>query len=379
MAEQLREIGIVGGGPAGMVAAIALARRGVPTTVFERDAHPELAPRYHPDRSYTIDITGHGLRALRHIDATAYFDERLLPFRGIRDGDVLVEDWSEPGWTGSRGDITRALAAVVADRHADLVGVEYGCRVTDVDVERGRVTWTPPGTDPVSREFDLVVGADGAGSLVRAAMQRQVPGFAVAHRSMPNYLTMVALDRLTDQLDETYLHTLATSPFCLAGAIAGDEESDGPRWFCAIGTRSRLSFVSTVEARSWLRRHVPRVLDLASPAAVGAFAGRTCHHIGRKLTCSRLDGGRSVLLGDAAGPFPPIGQGVNAAMEAAAVLDECLGRADPGPDGLRAAAGRYASRWKPELDAVSWASEKMLFENPNTRCVPSSPCAWAST
>src|SRR6187551_2150194 len=76
-------IAIVGGGPAGLVAAIALARRGIRTTVFERDVNPEEAPRFNPDRSYTIDITGHGLRALRHIDATSYFDARMLAFKGI--------------------------------------------------------------------------------------------------------------------------------------------------------------------------------------------------------------------------------------------------------------------------------------------------------
>src|SRR3712207_7691809 len=85
-------IGIIGGGPAGLVAAIALARRGIPTTVLERDAHPDLAPRFNPDRSYTIDITGHGLRALRRIDATTYFDDRLLPFRGIQYEDRVVEE-----------------------------------------------------------------------------------------------------------------------------------------------------------------------------------------------------------------------------------------------------------------------------------------------
>src|SRR4029450_13894654 len=98
-------IAIVGGGPAGLVAAIALARRGIPTTVLERDAHPELAPRFNPDRSYTIDITGHGLRALRHIDATSYFDARLMPFRGLHYYDQVIEDWTGPGCTGSRGHL----------------------------------------------------------------------------------------------------------------------------------------------------------------------------------------------------------------------------------------------------------------------------------
>src|SRR6187549_706024 len=119
-------IAIVGGGPAGLVAAIALARRGIPTTVLERDAHPDLAPRFNPDRSYTIDITGHGLRALRHIDATSYFDARLMPFRGLQYRDQIVEDWPEPGWTGSRGDILRALMALVTDKYQDLIDIEFG-------------------------------------------------------------------------------------------------------------------------------------------------------------------------------------------------------------------------------------------------------------
>ena len=58
--ETAADIAFVGGGPAALVAAIALARRGVRTTVFERDAHPALAPRFNPDRSYTIDISEHG-------------------------------------------------------------------------------------------------------------------------------------------------------------------------------------------------------------------------------------------------------------------------------------------------------------------------------
>lgn len=356
-------IAVIGAGPAGLVAAIALARRGIPTTVFERDAHPELSPRFNPDRSYTIDITGHGLRALRHIDATTYFDDRLLPFRGIQYEDRVVEDWPEQGWTGSRGDILRALTAVVANRHKEQIDIEFGSRVTAIDVAEGALTFVPPGGEATTRQFDLVVGADGAGSTVRRAMQQQLQGFTVAQKSLPNYLTMIELDRLSDQLDETYLQALATRPFCVAGAIAGDDDTKGPRWFCAIGTRRPLAFSSRDEARQYLRRTCPRVLDLASDAAVSAFAARTCYHIGQKLTCSRLDGGRTVLLGDAAGPFPPIGQGVNAAMEAASVLDQCIGRTGSNGAALREAAANYAATWKPELDAVSWISEKMLFEN----------------
>ncbi|MEH2244074.1 NAD(P)-binding protein [Nostoc sp.] len=42
--EATAKIALVGSGPAALVAAITLARRGIRTTFFERDAHPEVAP-----------------------------------------------------------------------------------------------------------------------------------------------------------------------------------------------------------------------------------------------------------------------------------------------------------------------------------------------
>jgi kynurenine 3-monooxygenase len=361
--EETADIAFVGGGPAALVAAIALARRGVRTTVFERDAHPELAPRFNPDRSYTIDISGHGLRALRHIEACSYFDDRLIQFKGIKLLDQGTAEWTLPGWTGSRGDILRALMALVEEKYREWVAFEFECRVNAVDVHAGTLTYTLQSGAADTKQFDLIIGADGAGSVVRNAMLEQIPGFTVEKKSFPNYCTMIELDRVGDKLDKNYLHGLSMRPFCVAGAIKGEHGPGTERWFCAIGTKAKMRFSSPEEAAGFFRERCPRVLELASEEAVAAFVQRTCYHIGQKLTCSQLHGGKAILIGDAAGPFPPIGQGVNAAMESSMVLDLCVAQTGRSPVELLEAARLYNTRWKPEVDAVSWISEKSLFEN----------------
>ena len=360
-AKEAGRIAIVGGGPSGLVLAIALARRGIPSEVFERDAPPETVPRFNPDRSYTIDISGHGLKALRHIDACAAFDERMIQFKGLIFPGGRKE-WTLPGWTGSRGDILRALMSVAENRHRDLISLNFETRVTAVDVNSGMLSYTTV-RNQNARQFDFIVGGDGAGSIVRRSMVDQVPGFTVETGSYPNYCIMIELDRVGDQLDRNYLHGLAVRPFCVAGAIKGDEGGDSSRWFCAVGTKRKQSFDSIESARAFFRKRLPRVLELTSDEKVAAFAERTCYHIGQTLTCSELFGGRAVLLGDAAAAFPPIGQGVNAAMESAMTLDLCIGDTGSSPDELFKAAKLYSNQWKPEADAVSWMSTKSLFEN----------------
>ena len=62
--DSLLKIAIVGAGPAGLTLACALAREGgYAIDLFERGDDHFQAATYNPSRSYTIDITGHGLNS----------------------------------------------------------------------------------------------------------------------------------------------------------------------------------------------------------------------------------------------------------------------------------------------------------------------------
>lgn len=358
--KQTGKIAIVGNGPAGLVMAIALARRGIPSTVFEQDLHPEEAPRFNPERSYTIDITGHGLNALRHIDATEIFDEQLIPFKGIVTPQV-VEEWKGPGWTGSRGDILCALMLLVKARYKKYIKFNFSTRVVAVDAKSGTVKTEPANGKGKGKSstFDLIIAGDGGGSVVRRSLQEQFSDFKATRTDVANYATMLELDLMNDRLDKRYLQVLNLFPTCVAGAINGDTGPGSARWFSMVGVNHKMSFASADEAMKFFRKKAPRVLEYASEASIASFAERECRHIGRRVTCSRLNAGRVILLGDAAAPFSPIGQGINAAMESAIYLDRCI--EDTSPDDLVRAGERFNRAWKPEADAISWISEQVIF------------------
>merc|ERR1712202_42341 len=56
---------------------------------------------------------------------------------------------------------------------------------------------------------------------------------------------------------------------------------------------------------------------------------------------------------------PPVGQGINAAMEAAAYLDKSIGSTG----NLQLAIEDFTEKWKPQADACNWIANTIEFGN----------------
>ncbi len=158
------KIAIVGGSVAGLSLAWALGRRGMDSTIFERSS----------------GLLGHqgagvmlGASLVRSLKLT---DTRPVTRRYYlgTDGQVL---WEQPvdkyaaGWGNVYGVLRRNTADAL---------IHESCPVADIDINPPRLNSLRRGED----RFDLIVGADGIGSVVRARLD---PGFA------PRYLGYVAL------------------------------------------------------------------------------------------------------------------------------------------------------------------------------------------
>jgi kynurenine 3-monooxygenase len=119
-------IAIVGGGPAGSLLAIVLARRGFAPVVYERSA--EFSPKASGGRSINLALAARGLAALERAEIAADVAPLLIPMRGR-----MLHDGGEPRFLpyGQRAheeiySISRAaLNALLYRLAAERYGVDF--------------------------------------------------------------------------------------------------------------------------------------------------------------------------------------------------------------------------------------------------------------
>src|SRR4051794_36674176 len=174
MARELSAL-VVGGGPGGMTAAIALARRGVRCEIVEIDTDSRPA-------GIGIGLQSAPLRALKSLDLFEPLVKVGRPHEGLdmlqADGthvgvlpQINVNEPDDPPFiTMSR----MALHQVLESRLRDLgVGVRLGTTVEAFSEEDGGVRARL--TDGGEHVYDFAVGADGMHSQTRAMVLPEAP------------------------------------------------------------------------------------------------------------------------------------------------------------------------------------------------------------
>jgi FAD-dependent urate hydroxylase len=156
---------IVGGGIAGLKAAIALGQRGFAPELVERSASWRAL-------GAGIVLQPNAMRALRGLDVGADIETAGATLRRFKyfdqGGDRLCEIDLVKLWSGvgsgvgiGRGELQRALV-----RAADCARCRLGVSVTHMRQRDGAVS--VDFSDGTRADYELVIGADGVGSTVRA-------------------------------------------------------------------------------------------------------------------------------------------------------------------------------------------------------------------
>ncbi|MBP2703257.1 FAD-dependent monooxygenase [Microbispora sp. RL4-1S] len=329
---------VIGGGVAGPVTALALAKAGIRATVHE--AHPAAADGV----GAMLSLAPNGLAALRIVGA----DEAVIgigqqvPRVVMADGagNRLAEFGGFPGLPPTlampRSDLFRALAD-----HATAAGVriEYGRRLVSADETPDGVTATF--SDGTTATADVLIGADGIRSTVRGLIDPAAPG--------PEYggvLSFGGYSRCDVAVEPGAMHFAFGRTFIGFWRLPDDRVC----WFASLPRTEPLTAaeVARVPAAEWLARlrdlyagHVPGETLLAHTdpgdlMAVGPME--------RMPSVPRWHRGRMVLVGDAVhAPSSSSGQGASLAVESAIELARCL-RDLPIPAAFEAYEGLRRSR-----------------------------------
>lgn len=342
---------VVGAGPAGSLLAIYLARQGHEVVVYE--GRPDLR-RVDIDagRSINLALATRGIVPLIDVGVIDQVDAITIPMRGrmVHAADEPLPELQPYGsqpheviHSVSRTDLNAIL--LDAAEATGRVRFEFETRLHSVELEDSLLVFE----DGRREAFDVVFGADGAGSKVRAALEASGRGFFDVEPLDHSYkeLTLPPDPNGGFLIDPNALHIWPRGQFMLI-ALANPEGDFTVTLFAPTTTFEALRDPAAVDA--FFAEHFSSFATMVPDLADQFFTNPT-----GALATLRGTGwsheGRAVVVGDAAHAIVPFhGQGMNAAMESVRALDRHL-RASP--DDLAAAFAAYEVERKPDADAIA--------------------------
>lgn len=308
----MRDVAIVGGGPAGMCLGIALALKGVDAVVLERGGPPW-------DKACGEGLMPKGLRVLEALGVRQKLDpDGCASFRGIRyvQEDGTFAEAAVPG--GGLGVRRTALMAALHARAAE-VGLEVrhgtGVRGHAQAADRVRVT-----TDGETVETKVLVACDGLGSVIRKAEGLDMPARGPARYGLRQHFRMPAW---TDAVEIHFgagaeAYVTPVGPERIGVAFLFTRSHDQP-----VNIHHLVSRFPALQSR----------LTGATPDSEPRGSGPFLRRVKQPVK------GRVVLLGDAAGYVDAItGEGMSLAFESASMLAEAT------PEALRSESPEAALR-----------------------------------
>ena len=361
MPADARALTIVGGGLAGALLATLLARRGWSVDVFERRGDPRVHG-YAGGRSINLALAERGLHALRQAGADdAVMGQAVMmrgrfvhPLHGAPGLQRYGRDDSEVIWSINRGELNIVLLDI-AESHGARLHFEHG--LASVDFVDKVAVFKGDGHE-TRRPFRALVGADGAGSSLRAEINKVLP-----------------LGERTEWLDHGYKE-LEIPPAKDGGfRIEPNALHIWPRghYMCIVLPNDERTFTVTLfmphagahpsfetvrdadEAQAFFERDFPDTLPLI-PELRHDYEANPVGILGTLYLDHWHLHGHAVLIGDAAHAMVPFhGQGMNCAFE------DCVALADhlDANASLSDAFAAFEAQRKPDAEAI----QQMALEN----------------
>lgn len=353
MQKENKHIAIVGAGLVGSLLSIYLVKRGYKVTVFERRANM----REHVldgGRSINLALSNRGIRALEYIGLAEPMKKVAIPMHGRMmhnvKGDLTFQSYGKNGQfinSVSRGGLNMMLMDE-AEKQGVHFFYEYKCE--DIDFDKTEIKFQTYGSH-MTRKFDMIIGADGAFSAVREAMEKKELTKSTIDSLEHGYkeLRIPASDTGAFQLQKNALHIWPRESFMLIALPNPDASFTCTLFLPFEGEPSFKKLKSSENITQFFETYFPDTIPLMNTLQEDFRDNATSSLV--TVRCYPWVKNNTLLIGDAAhGIVPFYGQGMNAGFEDCFVFNEIL---DKHKDDWEAAINEFQEVRKPDNDAIA--------------------------
>jgi len=364
MAQNPKNIAIIGSGLVGSLLAIYLKRAGHNITVFDR--RPDIRTIEFSGRSINLAMSNRGWRALREVGLDDEIKKIAIPLdkraMHVIDKEVYFQPYGKEGeaiWSISRGVLNRTMIDL-----AEEAGTEFRFNEKVWDVSLPNATLFTGETEKgewKEYNYDLIFGCDGAFSRVRHKMQR---------RSRFDYsqdfidvgykeLTIPPNNDGSHKLDKNSFHIWPRGRFMFIAMPNLDGSFTCTLFMPFEGEVSFESIKTISDAKDFFSMYFPNVMQVIEDLANDFFENPTSAMVTMKCyPWTYWD--KIALVGDSAHAVVPFyGQGMNAGFEDIFVLNEMITRY--GND-WESVFKNYQESRKPNADAIAELSYRNFIE-----------------
>ncbi len=348
-----KHIAITGAGLVGCLLAVYLCRRGYKVTVFER--RPDMRQQQvDVGRSINLALSNRGLRALEEIGLADEIKRVAMPMHKRMmhavDGSLTFQPYGQEGQfinSISRGNLN-ILLMETAEKNG--VAFRFSHRVTDIDLNATTLTLQQNNASH-SITFDAIIGADGAFSAVRHAMQ-----FTDRFDFSQDYiehgykeLHIPAASNSQFPMEKNSLHIWPRESYMLIALPNPDGSFTCTLFFPFDGDPSFSALQSEQKIRDFFLKHFSDATALM-PQLIHDFNSNPTSSL-VTMKCFPWVRNNTLLIGDAAHAIVPFyGQGMNAGFEDCRILNQLL---DQYQDDWEKAILAFQQQRKPDTDAIA--------------------------
>ncbi|MBT1702997.1 FAD-dependent oxidoreductase [Chryseosolibacter indicus] len=348
-------IAVIGAGLIGSLLSIYLAKRGYKVSVFERRADMRVS-NTEAGRSINLALSTRGIKALEEVGLADVLKSVAIPMHGrmMHDlqGNLSFLPYGREGQyinSISRSGLNEVLMNE-AEKHN--VTFHFNNKCLAVDFEQTSLTLHDLNSKQnVTKEFDLIIGADGAFSAIRSAMQITDRFNYAQHYIEHSYkeLHIPAGENNKHLLEKNALHIWPRESFMMIALPNPDGSFTCTLFLANQGSNSFNSLTTSEDISTFLTRNFPDAVKLI-PGLINQYHTNPTSSL-VMIKCFPWVKNKTLVIGDAAHAIVPFyGQGMNAGFEDCRILNNLLSKHN---DNWPIVLEEFQTIRKPDTDAIA--------------------------